>query len=221
MNLHKVKVLDTDFITHDVKRFRVEKPEGYHFKPGQATEVTINGMEDKLGKGPFTFTSINDQSDLEFIIKIYEDGGLTKELGKIQRGEELVIHDVWGAITYHGSGVFIAGGAGVTPFIAILRQLYKEGKINGNILILSNKTENDIILRDEFEQMLGKNFINVITRERSDKYYSQRIDENLIKKLVKNFNQYFYVCGPGKFVEDLVNTFKNLGVTDDKIVIEK
>jgi ferredoxin-NADP reductase len=69
--------------------------------------------------------------------------------------------------------------------------------------------------------MLGKNFINVLTREKSDKYYSQHIDKDLINKLVKDFNQYFYVCGPDKFVEDIKSILKNLGVTDDKIVIEK
>jgi ferredoxin-NADP reductase len=221
MESYTVKILETEFVTHDVKRFRVEKPEGYEFKPGQATEVTIKGLEDKVGKGPFTFTSLNDQSYLEFIIKVYDDGGLTKELGKLKIGDEVIIHDVWGSIIYQEPGVFISGGAGVTPFIAILKQLFKAGKIEGNKLIFSNKTEKDIILKDEFEQMLGKNFINVITQQKSDKYYSQRIDEKLINQLVDNFNQYFYICGPDKFVEDIKGIVKNLGVKEDKIVIEK
>jgi ferredoxin-NADP reductase len=221
MESYTVKILKTELVTHDVKRFRVEKPDGYEFKPGQATEVTIKGMEDKVGKGPFTFTSLNEQRDLEFTIKIYDDGGLTKALGELKSGDELIIHDVWGSITYNGPGVFIAGGAGVTPFIAILKQLFKVGKIEGNKLIFSNKTEKDIILKEEFEQMLGKNFINVITKQKSDKYYSQRIDEELINKLVEDFNQYFYICGPEKFVEDISDTLKNLGVKEDKIVIEK
>jgi predicted ferric reductase len=42
--------------------------------------------------------------------------------------------------------VFIAGGAGVTPFIAILRQLQAENKIANNKLIFT-KTANDIILK--------------------------------------------------------------------------
>ena len=220
MESHTVKILKTEYVTQDVRRFRVEKPEDYKFEPGQATEVTIKGKEEKVGKGPFTFTSLNEEPELEFTIKIYDEG-LTKELSKLETGNELVIHDVWGSITYKGPGVFLAGGAGVTPFIAILKQLFKVGKIKNNVLIFSNKTEDDIILKDEFDQMLGKNFINVLTREKSDKYYSQHIDEVLINKLVKDFNQYFYICGPDKFVEDIKSILKNLGVTDDKIVIEK
>jgi len=40
--LHREKILEIEFVTHDVKRFRVEKPQYYRFTPGQATEVAIN-----------------------------------------------------------------------------------------------------------------------------------------------------------------------------------
>jgi len=222
MENHQVKILKTEYVTHDVKRFRVEKPEGYKYIPGQATEVTIKGMEEKIGKGPFTFTSLNEDPELEFTIKIYDEvEGLTKELGKLKTGDELIIHDVWGSINYNGPGVFFAGGAGVTPFIAIFRQLFEDGKIADNKLICSNKTEKDIILKEGFEKMLGKNFINVITREHSEKYYNQKIDESFIKKIVTNFKQHFYICGPDKFVKDIQNVLTKLGATSDQIVIEK
>ncbi|MCW8810573.1 MAG: FAD-binding oxidoreductase [Ignavibacteriaceae bacterium] len=219
MESHEVKILKTENITHDVKRIRVEKPAGYKYIPGQATEVAIKGKE---GKGPFTFTSLNDEPELEFTIKIYNEvAGITKELGKLKAGDELIIHDVWGSINYKGPGVFFAGGAGVTPFIAIFRQLFKDGKIAGNKLICSNKTEKDIILKNEFERMLGENFINVITREQSEKYYNQKIDESFIKKIVTNFKQHFYICGPNKFVKDIQNILEELGVSKDLIVVEK
>jgi hypothetical protein len=221
MESHIVKILNAEYVTHDVKRFIVEKPDGYTFEPGQATEATIKGLEEKVGKGPFTFTSLSEHPELEFTIKIYKEGKLTKELGKLGIGDELVIHDVWGTITYQGPGVFIAGGAGVTPFIAILRRLYKDGEINDNKLIFSNKTEKDIILKDELEDMLGSNFINVITREKTAKNYHKRIDEALIKEIANNFNQHFYICGPKKFVSDIQDILKNLGADENKLIIEK
>ena len=39
---HVVKILRTEFITPDVKRFTLERPPGYGFIPGQATDVSIN-----------------------------------------------------------------------------------------------------------------------------------------------------------------------------------
>src|SRR4051812_30264459 len=127
MEEHIVKVLKTESLTHDVKRITVEKPAGYHFEPGQATEVAINKPEWKSERRPFTFTSLNDSKTLEFTIKVYDDHqGVTQQIGKLKPGDELLIHDVWGAVTYKGPGVFIAGGAGITPFIAIFRQLEKD-----------------------------------------------------------------------------------------------
>jgi glucose-6-phosphate 1-dehydrogenase len=42
MSKYIVKILKTEFIAHNVKRFVVEKPTGYNFISGQATDVSIN-----------------------------------------------------------------------------------------------------------------------------------------------------------------------------------
>ena len=41
MEEYIVKILNIEQVTHDVKRFRFEKPKNYIFKPGQATDVSI------------------------------------------------------------------------------------------------------------------------------------------------------------------------------------
>src|SRR5688572_6994969 len=147
---HIIKIKAIEQVTHDVKRFQCKKPEGYSFAPGQATEVSIKKKGWEEERRPFTFTSLNEFPDLEFTIKIYSDHpGVTNELNTLQTGDELIIGDVWGAIEYKGLGYFIAGGAGITPFIAILRQLKKENKLEGNKLFFSNKTNQDIILEKE------------------------------------------------------------------------
>src|SRR6476646_3533559 len=153
---HIVNIRKIEQVTHDVKRFQIDKPNGYIFQPGQATEVAINQPQWKEERRPFTFTCLNDDPYLEFTIKIYQDHpGVTNELGKLKPGDQLIIHDVWGAIEYKGPGYFIAGGAGITPFIAILRQLHKDGNLAGNTLFFSNKTSEEIIYEKELTEMLG------------------------------------------------------------------
>ncbi len=222
MEEHKVKVLDILKLTHDVKRFIVEKPKGYKFNPGQATEVAINKEGLEKERRPFTFTNLNDDADLEFTIKIYpKHDGVTDELDHVNIDDELIIHDVWGAIKYKGEGVFIAGGAGVTPFIAILRQLEKDGKIGNNKLLFSNKTEKDIILKEEFEKMLGNNFINILSREEKPGYKYGHIDKDFLKNHLDDFKKNFYVCGPPKFTENISQSLDELGASSDSIIFEE
>lgn len=218
---HIVKIKDIENITHDVKKFTVEKPENYSFDPGQATSVSINNDKWKDEKRPFTFTSLNSDKYIEFIIKIYHDhNGVTNELDKLSASDELIIEEPWGAIKYKGAGYFISGGAGITPFIAIFRDLQKNKKIAGNTLFFSNKSEKDIILKDELENILGNEFINVITDEKNDKYINEFIDKDFLKKHVNNFSQNFYVCGPPKMTKDINKALNELGVEADALIFE-
>jgi ferredoxin-NADP reductase len=219
---HIVKILSTENVTHNVKRFKLSKPENYTFIPGQATDIVINDPSWIEERRPFTFTSLNDWDHLEFTIKIYNDhDGVTNQLGKLKEGDELIVHDVYGAINYKGEGVFIAGGAGITPFIAILRQLQKDRKLGNNKIIFSNRTTQDIILKYEFEEMLGDNFINVITEEQNPQYENRRIDESYLREKINDLSQYFYICGPDPMVEALSKDLEIIGVQKEKIVIEQ
>lgn len=218
---HIVKILATEPVTHNVKGFKIEKPAGYVFIPGQATEITINRDKWKEERRPFTFTALNDWDHLEFTIKIYDDHpGVTHELGKLKPGDELILHDVWGAINYKGEGTFIAGGAGITPFIAIFRQLFKDNKVGNNQLFFSNKTPQDIILKDELTKILGDHFHNTLTQSDDPNYEHRKIDESYLKDHIKDFDQHFYICGPDAMVQDVQKSLKNLGAEESVITVE-
>ncbi|QEC69817.1 flavodoxin reductase [Panacibacter ginsenosidivorans] len=217
-----VKIIAVRNVTHNVRSFTVEKPAGFTYQPGQATELSVLKPGWEKEKRPFTFTSLPNGDHLEFTIKCYTDhDGVTNQLSKAQAGDMLEISDAWGAIEYKGEGVFIAGGAGVTPFIAILRYLHAENKIGNNQLFFSNRTLKDIILKEEFEKMLGINFINIITEENSEAYMHGRIDKTFLHQNITNFNQPFYVCGPDAFTADILNALKESGAHPDSLVFEK
>ncbi|OGM30429.1 hypothetical protein A2630_01755 [Candidatus Woesebacteria bacterium RIFCSPHIGHO2_01_FULL_44_10] len=211
--MHTVKILKVIPVTHTVKQFTVEKPAGYKFTPGQATEIAGH---------PFTFTSLNDWPDLQFTIKIYPVAqnpthtGITEKLGTLTAGDELLIGDPWGTIEYKGPGVFIAGGAGITPFIAIIRQLAKDEKLEGNMFIFSNKTKKDVIYEEELKKYFGNNLKLVFTQEGDG-----HVDKRYLEKNVKNFSQHFYVCGPKAMVAEINQTLESLGAQSDNLVFER
>ncbi len=223
-----VKILEIENVTHNVKRFRVQKPEGYEFIPGQATEVSINKEGWEENKHPFTFTSLNTDEYLEFTIKLYSvdqyptHSGMTEKLGTLVVGDELIIDQPWGTINYKGKGTFIAGGAGITPFVAILRDLHSKNELVGNRLIFSNKTENDIILKDELVDMFKDNpedLIFVLTQEEKSPYHFGRINEEFIQKHISDSNKNFYVCGPRPMVKEMLAILESNKV--DSLIFEK
>ena len=164
MEPHFVKIKSIENLTHDVLKIVTEKPVDLNFTPGQAAEISINKNAWREEKRPFTFTCLPEDNYLEFSIKTYPSHkGVTNELLQLKENDELILHDVFGAIAYKGEGVFIAGGAGVTPFISIFRFLRSKNMVADNKLLFANKKKIDIILKQEFENLLGKNFINILS----------------------------------------------------------
>ncbi len=222
MKQHLVKIKSIKHITHDVLQIVTEKPQKYSFNPGQATEIAINKNGWEAEKRPFTFTSLPESNHLEFTIKTYPlHNGVTNELLHLENGDELILHDVFGAIAYKGEGVFIAGGAGVTPFICIFRYLQSKSETGGNKLIFANKTKEDIILALEFKKILGDNFINILSGEITDEYAKGTIDEYFLKSNIAHFNQQFYICGPPPMMDTILKQLSSLGVDKKNITVEE
>ncbi len=225
---YRSRVLHREHVAAHVNSYVVEKPEGFTFQPGQAVDLAIDEPDWRDKQHPFTFTSLPDSPHLEFTIKSYpvaehpDHEGMTEHLGKdIKVGDHLLFGDAWGAIEFRGPGVFIAGGAGVTPFIAILRQLEKQGKLNGNRLFSSNRKADEVILRDEFIRMLGDDAMFILTGEEHPDYEHGRINRHWLDTRVEKFDQPFYLCGPPGMVEELSDTLKSLGAEANSLVFEE
>jgi ferredoxin-NADP reductase len=221
MKEYKVKIISIENVTHNVKSLKFEKPLGFSFIPGQAADVSINKPDLINEKRPFTFTALTSWDHLEFTIKIYNDhNGVTKKIGELVAGDELIISEPWGAIRYKGEGTFIAGGAGITPFIAILRDLRSKNEIGNNKLIFANNSQVDIIRKDEFEKILGENFINILSHEKIDGYSYGYITEDFLKSNVNDFNKMFYLCAPPPMMDIVEQYLADLGVNSDLIIKE-
>lgn len=217
-----LKILSVSEVTNNVRCIRLEKPEGYRFTPGQATEVAINKQGWANEKRPFTFTCLNDDPYLEFTIKCYSDHeGVTRQVSRLKAGDELIIDCPWGAIEYKGEGYFIAGGAGITPFMAILRQLHKEGRAAGNKLFFSNKTSLDIIYEKELKEILGDDAIFIVTDQNEGAYDHGFIDGTFLDNNVKSYTMRFYICGPDAMIKSISDIVAAKGAQPDAVIFEK
>ncbi len=217
-----VKITSINHATHDVMHIKTEKPQDLSFHPGQAIDVALTkpGWDKELR--PFTFTSLPSEDYLEFFIKTYPDHqGVTNEISKLKQGDTLSIGDVFGDIKYKGEGIFIAGGAGITPFIGIFKMLKDENKIGNNKLIFANKTEADIIEQQFFNELLGTHFINVLSDEEKEGFEHGYINKEILKSHIESSDTCFYLCGPPPMMNAVLKDLDALGIKDDHIVKEQ
>jgi hypothetical protein len=218
---YTVKIAEKAWLTQDVIRFRLEKPDGYNYQAGQAIELTINEPGFINDAAPFTLTSLSTEEQLEIIFKVYPaHRGMTWGLSRLVPGKELLIGDAWDSFVYRKPGVFIAGGTGVTPFIAILRHLKAKGKLKGHQLYFANKTGNDIFLEKELSALLGRNYINILSRQRCDIYSFGHIDRTFLQRQHFRSDQCFYICGPGGFSASVESALMALGIKQTSIITE-
>ncbi|MBT8325931.1 MAG: flavodoxin reductase [Bacteroidia bacterium] len=218
---HLIQINKIENVTHNVLRIVTNKPRNYKFTPGQATELAINTPELKDKKRPFTFTSLPEEDELEFTIKVYEaHEGVTDQLDDLNVGDELILGDAWGAISYKGPGTFIAGGAGITPFIAILKSLRFQGKLAGSKLFFGNKTENDIIYRKNLEVWLGSDLHLALSKDNHKDFHHGYIDKALLKNHNINLSNYVYLCGPPAMMESVTAQLYEMGLPKDRLVME-
>ena len=207
-------------VTHDTYKLTFNRPEGFDFSAGQATELAIqkDGLRDE--SRPFTMTSRPNDPHLEFVIKSYPDhGGVTKEIPNLSVTDQVEASEPFGAITDHGAGVFIAGGAGITPFISVLRKQQQEGTETAK-LIFANKTPDDIILQEMWQSMPNVDPTFVVSDGDTPDTREGKVDKAMLKDLVQDKQQPFYICGPGGMVDDVRSALVDLGVEKDRIITE-
>jgi hypothetical protein len=102
-----------------------------------------------------------------------------------------------------------------------LRDLNQKNQLAGNRLIYSNKTSEDIIMKDELEQPLKGDLINLYTREKVMGFIGKRIDRKYLIEYITDFGQQFYICGSTEFVKNISAYLVDLGANIDAVVFEK
>lgn len=218
---HQVTLLETLPLTRDTAHYIFSKPEGYDYKPGQATDLAIDqdGWRDE--ERPFTFTSDPAAAVLSFVIKSYPDhDGVTKKLPNLQPGDTVDIGDPWGAIEDKGPGTFIAGGAGITPFLGILRDRARRDQLEGCHLIFANETPADIILHPLWEGLDDLRVTYLVSKDAQEDQRQGHIDADFLDDVIDGWDGRFYVCGPPAMEDAVVEILTARGVTDGRLIRE-
>lgn len=120
--------------------------------------VTIKG--DVAGESVArSYTPVSNNSDrgvLELVIKVYENGKLTGYMANLEPGDEVLFRGPKGSMRYRAGLCkkigMIAGGTGITPNFQVIRAICENERDTTEVsLIYANRTEDDILLREELD----------------------------------------------------------------------
>lgn len=213
------KICSKKRLTQNVFGITLERPLDYSFSPGQSICLAIENPIEQVSTNCYALTGLSNARYLELILKIDPARGAPPhEFSMAMVGDPVSISHPFDTFTYHKPGTFIAEGVAISPFLAILRQLHADDKIEGNRLIFVNKTVKDIFLEEELAKSLGVEFIEILTQEYSPGYFYGSADADFIQYHSELNNRQFYVCGSQEFSEFIKGELLSLGVIPEKIM---
>ncbi|XP_071955198.1 cytochrome b5 reductase 4-like [Antedon mediterranea] len=233
----KVKKVET--VTHDTKLLTFELPEGSWMSPPIGYHVylkaTVNGTEVNR---PYTVvepTIIGEpmnNTQLHLMIKIYKDGLLTPTVDALKEGDVIDISDYEGSFVESRLNtcqdlVLLAAGSGFTPMIRLIHTSIASNSNRKVKLLFFNKTEKDILWKQELEILSEKDkrleVAHILSNPDSTwKGLTGRIRNEVLKEQLNNQpgtakTQLICVCGPTPFTRTALTVVKQFGYSMESL----
>jgi propane monooxygenase reductase subunit len=227
------EVVSKDPVTHDMRHLvlRLVEPAEVKFFPGQYMDIAVPGT-DQVRSFSMANTSSRDGL-LEFVIKVYPDGLFSRFLDeRLAVGDRLELTGPFGVFTLREADtelLFVGGGAGMAPILALLRTMAERGIQRKAAFFYGARGERDLCFTQELAAIAEKlpNFTYVPALSepaQSDEGWSG--ESGLITDVVKRLatsagGAHAYVCGPPPMVEAAIPLLTSLGVAEKRIYFDK
>jgi len=228
MNEYTVKVIELIQRTPSAATLRMDKPEGFTFKPGQWGYFTIEGDCGKVSR-TLSFSSSPTEPHLEFT-KRTSDSDFCKNVKQLQKGNEVSFQGPMGNLIYEGSldkVTFLAGGIGITPIRSILKNAVDKDLAGEKFLVYGNLNVKETAFAEEIKQWEkedpGLKVFHVLTEPPQGwDGFAGFIDSRIIEASVPDLpDQTFYVSGPPPMVKAVAMCLDELGVHRDRVLKEE
>jgi predicted ferric reductase len=205
----------------------------FPYAPGQFAFVTFHSEALPLERHPWTISSAPTRPEsLVFTIKC--SGDFTALIGRLRPRDTADVDGPYGLFSYLAHDrdpnrelVMIAGGVGITPMLSMLRYMADTGDTRKTTLVWSNRTEANILCRDELESLEGKledlSIQHVLTRQKKYQGPSGRLDKTLLTDLLLGCSREaaVFVCGPPPMMDNVRRALKRIGFRSSRIHTER
>ncbi len=199
----------------------------FDFIAGQYVKMTF-GEENHL----FTISSSPNNKNFLTITTKMRHSSFKKALLNLTTGIPVSFEGLRGDFVLKETDaeyVFLVGGIGVTPLMSILHFLDEQELPTKITLLASFSTVEEVIYYKEFKEIESRNpnvkIVYTLTHlEESVQTWTGetgRISEEMIKKYIVNvYNPYYYIVGPPKMVDAMIEIVEKMGVRKEKMVKE-
>jgi propane monooxygenase reductase subunit len=225
----QMRVEQIEELTHDIRRL-VLSGEEIEYKPGQYVDIKIPGSEEVRS---FSMANL-PCGELEFMIKIYPDGKFSSLLssGELKGGDEVEVTGPYGVFTLREKSdrplLFIGGGAGMAPILALLRSMADKGNARPVVYYYGARGPQDLFHREELAELEQRlpNFRFVPALSECPEEESWSGERGLITDVVVRSEQELgevdaYLCGPPPMVDAAVGLLVQNGVPESRIYFDK
>jgi ferredoxin-NADP reductase len=220
--------------TRNVRSIELDPPAWRGHRAGQHVDVRLTAEDGYQAQRSYSIASAPEDARLVLTVERLDDGEVSPYLvDELRRGDELEVRGpvggyfVWEEVL-GGPLLLVGGGSGVVPLRAILRHHRAVGSAIPVRLLYSARTVDDVIYRDELEQLNAGEEIDVhltLTRTQPEGWrgYGRRIDPELLEEVSWPTSErpLVYVCGPTAFVENAASALVGLGHEPTRIRTER
>jgi ferredoxin-NADP reductase len=206
--------------------------ERFPFEAGQAALI---GLAERNERVPYSIASAPGETAqtglLDFLIKFEPSGRWGHQFDGLATGMRLGVQGPYGSFLFPTAPVedrflFIAGGTGIAPIRAMIRQALLTG-IKGQMkLLYSARTADDFAYLPELGEMSAQNGLELrlqVTREAPESWNAARgrISRAQIAPLVEDPATLCFVCGPESMMADVPPMLLELGIPPERIRVEE
>jgi len=202
-----------------VKSFRVRAPAEAIYLAGQFMLVTIKANEVPVSRYLTISSSPTQKGVIEFTKKI-TGSDFSRTLDQMKPGDRVTIDMPKGAFTLDKADskiAFLSGGIGITPIYSICRYVTDERLDKDMVLLYGNRTELDIVFKEELGQMSRANprfrLVHTLEAPQDRSAWQGRtgfISEQMIREEIPDYlERTFFVCGPPGMVKTLSELLVN------------
>lgn len=202
---------------------------------GQHVDVRLTADDGYQTERSYSIASAPSERRLALTVERLDDGEVSPYLvGELQVGDKLELRGpIGGFFVWRGEDdrplLLIGGGSGVVPLMAMLRH---RAAIRSQVparLLLSSRTQADIIYRAELARLDdagdGLTVFQTLTREKPAGWagFTRRLDESMLEQVAwpKKDNPAVFICGPTSFVEAAAQLLVAMGHEPGSIKTER